>query len=70
MEFPNTVESGGHGGGDFGLVEAFIKTLRGENQPESTAREALESHVMAFAGEDSRRNHQVVDLAEFRSQFE
>jgi len=70
MEFPNTVESGGHGGGDFGLMEAFIKTLRGESQPESRAREALESHVMAFAAERSRRFEQVVDLADFRQQFD
>jgi len=69
MEFPNTVESGGHGGGDFGLTQAFVETLRGECEPESTAREALESHMMAFAAERSRWDQQVVDLAEFRQQF-
>jgi hypothetical protein len=36
----------------------------------TTARESLESHLMAFAAEESRLNNAVVDMAEFRRRAE
>ena len=48
----------GHGGGDFGVVAAFIKALQGESEALTTARESLESHLMAFAAEESRLQKQ------------
>ncbi|HYN87969.1 MAG TPA: Gfo/Idh/MocA family oxidoreductase [Ardenticatenaceae bacterium] len=57
---------GGHGGGDFGVVRAFLRALRGEERAMTTAREALESHLLAFAAEESRLNGRVVDMDDFR----
>ncbi|MFK7803774.1 MAG: Gfo/Idh/MocA family protein [Anaerolineae bacterium] len=56
----------GHGGGDFGIVKSFVQAVRGEGKPMTTARESLESHMMAFAAEESRLNDSVVDMAAFR----
>lgn len=58
----------GHGGGDFGLVRAFIQTMRGQPDDSLTsARASLESHLLAFAAEESRLNTCVVNMEEFRS---
>lgn len=48
---------GGHGGGDLGLMESFVKALR-EKNPKlilSGPDESLESHLMVFAAERARR---------------
>ena len=66
IEIRGTSE-GGHGGGDFGLVDSFVRALRGDEQPLTTARESLESHLLAFAAEESRLNGgAVVALPDFR----
>ena len=55
---------GGHGGGDYGLMAAFIKAVA-NNDPSgllSGPDETLESHLMVFAAEEARREHRVVDL--------
>jgi predicted dehydrogenase len=60
----------GHGGGDHGLMDDAIARLRalrdGEPGAEQEARTSLaasiESHVMAFAAETSRRERRVVEL--------
>jgi predicted dehydrogenase len=45
----------GHGGGDAGLMAAFVKSLRqGAAEALATAEAALESHLLAFAAEQSR----------------
>ncbi|NJL94871.1 MAG: Gfo/Idh/MocA family oxidoreductase [Anaerolineae bacterium] len=57
----------GHGGGDAGLVRAFLKTLRGEADPaQPSARVSLESHLLAFAAEAARQAGQVIQLDDFR----
>ena len=57
----------GHGGGDEGLMSAFARSLRGEKVPHQTsARASLESHLMAFAAEDSRHTRQAVDMGDYR----
>ena len=49
------LDDDGHGGGDEGLMKAFIKMMRGEQDGAVTgARGSLESHLMAFAAEQSR----------------
>jgi predicted dehydrogenase len=53
-------------GGDHRLFPAFLRVLRGEEAPRTSAREALESHLMAFAAEESRLTGTVVDMDEFR----
>ncbi len=60
----------GHGGGDFGVVRAFLRAVRGEAEALTTAREALESHLMAFAAEEARLTGRVVDMEEFRQRAE
>jgi len=56
----------GHGGGDFGVVRSFLRALRGEEAPLTSGRASLESHLMAFAAEESRLTRRVVEMSEFR----
>jgi predicted dehydrogenase len=58
--------SSGHGGGDFGLLGAFVATLRSGTRPLHHAREALESHLLAHAAEESRARRVVVSMDDFR----
>ncbi len=45
----------GHGGGDHALMRAFLKSVqRGSEGALTTARQAVESHLMALAAEESR----------------
>jgi predicted dehydrogenase len=44
----------GHGGGDFGLMAAFVQALRQGGPAFTTADQALESHLLAFAAEKAR----------------
>ena len=60
----------GHGGGDDGIMADFVKVLRGEAQALTSARESLESHLMAFAAEEARVNSTVVTMDEFRARAE
>jgi predicted dehydrogenase len=60
----------GHGGGDEGIMADFVQVLRGELAPLTTARVALESHMLAFAAEEARLSGQVVDMAAFRARAE
>lgn len=64
---------GGHGGGDAGLMAAFIGALRAEPGGAgglTTSRESLESHLMAFAAEEARVEGGVVSMDEFRQRAE
>jgi predicted dehydrogenase len=59
---------GGHGGGDFGLLDAFIDSLAGhDNRVRTSARESVESHLMAFAAEEARLSARVVDMQAYRA---
>lgn len=58
----------GHGGGDPGLVDGLDRELaRPAPEMRSGLHASVESHMMAFAAEESRRAGRLVDLAEFRS---
>jgi predicted dehydrogenase len=58
---------GGHGGGDEGLMRAFVGAIQGDRAGVLTsAREAVASHLMAFAAERARIHAEVVDMEAFR----
>ena len=54
----------GHGGGDFGLMQAFVRAVAERDQSciHSGTDESLESHLMVFAAEKSRRTGTVQDI--------
>jgi predicted dehydrogenase len=56
----------GHGGGDQGVVDNFLEALRAgdEGVLRTLCAETLESHLMVFAAERSRRERRVVELSE------
>jgi len=58
---------GGHGGGDEGLMRAFVAAIRGDRtEMRTSAREALTSHLMAFAAEDARESGASVAIEGYR----
>jgi hypothetical protein len=71
IDLPNNIEEGEHGGGDSGLMHAFVKALDGTQQETLTdARSALESHLMAFAAEQARTTNTIIDMAAYRAEAE
>jgi predicted dehydrogenase len=68
----------GHGGGDAGVMAAFVKVLRepravsarADSVALTTSRESLESHLMAFAAEEARVNGSIVQMDRFRRRAE
>jgi hypothetical protein len=57
----------GHGGGDAGLIRTFVGAMRGQRQDVlTTARESVESHLLAFAAEEARLTGASIDLPQFR----
>ena len=61
---------GFHGGGDSLLMEDFIANLEGNNADSKTAIErSIESHIMAYAAEESRVTGTVVDIDEFKKKL-
>jgi predicted dehydrogenase len=54
----NVVSPGRHGGGDAGLVRAWLRALRGHGPVPTPLAESLDSHRMAFAAERDRRKDQ------------
>jgi len=61
----------GHGGGDEGVMRAFVRALReGRVEPLTSARASLESHLLAFAAEKARVEGTIVDMDAYRQQVE
>ncbi|GAA0122276.1 Gfo/Idh/MocA family protein [uncultured Clostridium sp.] len=62
--------TGGHGGGDTGIMEDFISLiLSNEGKALTSASVSVQSHMMAFAAEESRLKGKVVDIKEYYSNF-
>ncbi|MFX0014406.1 MAG: Gfo/Idh/MocA family oxidoreductase [Promethearchaeota archaeon] len=60
----------GHGGGDPRLIRSFIKSIQfGLEEPLTSARSSLESHMMAFAAEEARLTSKVIQMKEFKRRF-
>jgi hypothetical protein len=54
----------GHGGGDWGLVQNFAQAVS-QNKPElltSTITASIESHIMGFMAEESRKNGKAMEI--------
>ncbi|MFX0172936.1 MAG: hypothetical protein ACFE9L_13565 [Candidatus Hodarchaeota archaeon] len=62
----------GHGGGDYGITKSFISSLleKHKTEPLTSAKASLESHIMAFAAEKARLSNQVIQMDDFRRQYE
>ena len=59
--------SGGHGGGDTGLMETFIDAIHTGGPVPTSPSVSLESHHLAFAAEHARVTGEVVDMQAWRS---
>lgn len=68
-EKPTTQRLGGHGGGDYAVIESFVAAVANNdsNLILSGATESLETHLTVFAAEAARRAGQVVHLQEYLS---
>lgn len=65
------IDESAHGGGDFGLVRSFVNALKGNpDDSVTTARESLESHLLAFAAEEARLNHSIIYMPDYRVRAE
>lgn len=62
--------SGGHGGGDDGIMRSFCRKLRGEETTNQTsALISAQSHLIVFAAEEARLNNTVVSLQEYEARL-
>jgi hypothetical protein len=57
---------GGHGGGDDALMRAFVGAIDGDRAVLTSVREAVASHLMAFAAEQARLSGKAVDMDRYR----
>ena len=63
FRYPAEVDqTSGHGGGDDGLMRHFVQVMKGEAQPQTSAHDSLESHRMAFAAEEARREEKTISM--------
>ncbi len=59
--------SGGHGGGDDGIMVAFYDLLTGKDDFSLCGLdESVDNHMIAFAAEESRLTGKVIDLEEYK----
>ncbi|MEX1030176.1 MAG: Gfo/Idh/MocA family oxidoreductase [Paenibacillaceae bacterium] len=67
IRFPEIIGHVGHGGGDDGLMKDFIKRIGDDRavQGRTSAINSVQSHLMAFAAEQSRLEGRVIHMKEF-----
>ena len=51
-----------HSGGDHGFINSVLAAIRGEREDRSSAQESVESHLMVFAAEKSRKTGKPVHM--------
>ena len=56
------MEASGHGGGDYGIMADFLRILREGGESRTSAEVSLQSHLICFAAERSRKENIVVTL--------
>lgn len=62
--------TGGHGGGDTGIMEDFISLiLSNKGKALTSASVSVQSHMMAFAAEESRLTDKVVNMKDYYNNF-
>lgn len=54
--------TGGHGGGDAGIMEAFLDSIVSGTPPATSAADSLESHLLAFLAEEARLSGSVIEV--------
>ncbi len=60
----------GHSGGDDGLLAAVSDAIKGKNTNKSSAEESVQSHMMAFAAEQSRlEGGTPINIKEYTKKF-
>ncbi len=59
---------GAHGGGDGGVIRAFLGAVATSSRPLTSAAESLESHILAFAAERARLTGEVLAMGPFRAE--
>jgi len=58
----------GHGGGDIGLLIEFLDLIEnGAGKSRSSINKSVESHIMAYAAEQSRISGQVIDIDDLKN---
>ncbi|GHO78763.1 oxidoreductase [Ktedonobacter sp. SOSP1-85] len=57
----------GHGGGDFGIIRDFLRLVRSEGRETglTAAATSVQSHLLAFAAEEARLKHSVIEMDEY-----
>lgn len=62
---------GGHGGGDTGLIQDFLSRVGrpGNSDSRSAISCSIESHLMAYAAEQSRITGRTIDIAELKNKM-
>lgn len=62
---PDGTILGGHGGGDYKLMDGFVSALAGNDPSKilSGPDDALDSHLLVFAAEEARRKNTVINLS-------
>lgn len=66
--YPEVVTSG-HGGGDSGLMDDFVKQLFERGEVKTSSSQSLQSHIMSLAAEESRLLGKQVEIDEFMNEL-
>ena len=66
QEIDVAVVTGGHGGGDDGIMRSFVESVRSGRPGPTDAATALESHRLAFGAEEARLTGRWVEFGDLR----